>query len=66
MVKLAKGSFADLDKEDALVARPISYWSFPGQHLCLKNLKSSISEQAKILAEAGAEPLILEMMVDID
>ena len=65
-IKLAKASCADLENENALVAGAISYWSFTGQHPSLTNLKSNISEQAIILAEAGADLLILEMMVDID
>lgn len=65
-VKLAKESCADLGQEDALVAGGISYWSFTGKHPNLDLLKSNISEQANILADAGADLLMLEMMVDID
>ena len=65
-VRLAKACCADLEKEDALVAGGISYWSFTENHPTLNLLKSNITEQAKILADAGADLLILEMMVDID
>ena len=65
-VALAKMSCADLEKEDVLVAGGISYWSFTEKHPSLNVLKSNISEQAKILADAGADLLMLEMMVDID
>ena len=49
-----------------MVAGGISYWSFTENHPTLNLLKSNITEQAKILADAGADLLILEMMVDID
>lgn len=65
-VKLAKAACSELGKEDVLVAGGISYWSFTGNHPSLFQLKSNISEQAQILADTGAELLMLEMMVDID
>lgn len=65
-VKLAKAACSELGKEDVLVAGGISYWSFTGNHPSLFQLKSNISEQAQILADSGAELLMLEMMVDID
>ena len=66
-VHLAREACFDLNKQDdVLVAGGISYWSFTGNHPCLKKLKTNIAEQALILENAGADILILEMMVDID
>ena len=65
-VKIAKSACSEMGKENVLVAGGISYWSFTGKHPDLKQLKSNISEQAHILTDAGADLLVLEMMVDID
>ena len=64
-IKVAKSACLELGKENVLVAIGISYWSFTGNHPD-PQLKSNISEQAHILADAGADLLVLEMMVDID
>ena len=65
-IKVAKASCSEMGKENVLVAGGISYWSFTGKHPDLGQLKTNISEQAHILRDAGADLLILEMMVDID
>ena len=65
-IKIAKSACLEMGKENALVAGGISYWSFTGNHPDLRQLKLNISEQAHIMADAGADLLILEMMVDID
>jgi len=65
-IKIAKSACSEMGKENVLVAGGISYWSFTGKNPDLKKLKSNISEQAHIMTDAGADLLILEMMVDID
>lgn len=48
-----------------VVAGGISNWSFSGNRPSLDQLQANTVEQARIMAEAGAEMLILEMMVDL-
>ncbi len=49
-----------------VVAGGISYWSFADRHPPLDVLAEGTREQAAIMRDAGAEMLMLEMMVDID
>ena len=65
-VKLARAARSELGKKNILVAGGISYWSFTGKRPNLEQLRLNISEQAHILANAGAELIMLEMMVDIE
>jgi homocysteine S-methyltransferase len=51
---------------DVLVAGGISYWSWIGNWPAAEDLRASTAEQAGIIADAGADLLILEMMVDLD
>lgn len=53
-------------KAKALVAGGISYWSWSGNHPTLTELKAATERQVEIIAGAGAELLLLEMMIDID
>ena len=53
-------------KPDVLVAGGISYWSWSRNPPSLKALKDETARQAAIMAAAGADLLMLEMMVDID
>ena len=53
-------------KPDVLVAAGISYWSFIDRHPALHLLEKNITEQVFIMKEAGADLVMLEMMVDID
>lgn len=52
--------------DDVLVAGGMSYWSWSGNKPPIATLHNSAREQANILANAGADFLMLEMMVDID
>ena len=65
-IKIAKSACSEMGKKNVLVAGGISYWSFTGNHPDLRQLKSNITEQVHILTDAGADLLVLEMMVDID
>ena len=48
------------------VAGGISYWTWTGKKPSLANLKSTVTTQAQIMAESGADLLMLEMMIDIE
>lgn len=51
---------------DVLVAGGISYWSWTGKHPSLEALRASVTKQASVMADASADLLMLEMMIDID
>jgi S-methylmethionine-dependent homocysteine/selenocysteine methylase len=65
-VELAIEARENRNNPDALVAGGISYWSWTGNHPALDDLKAAAFRQAAIMAEAGADLLMLEMMIDID
>jgi S-methylmethionine-dependent homocysteine/selenocysteine methylase len=65
-VELACEARRALQKPEVLVAGGISYWSFINKYPSLNILAHDIAEQAAIMADAGADLLMLEMMVDID
>lgn len=54
------------ERADVLVAGGVSYWSFTGNHPSLDVLHKDVAKQSMIMKEAGADLLLLEMMVDID
>lgn len=51
---------------ETVVAAGISNWTFTGEHPPLDVLRDNAAEQSSVHAAAGAELLILEMMVDIN
>jgi len=53
-------------RPDVLVAAGISHWSFTDENPPLDELERDAAAQLRILADAGAELVILEMMVDVD
>ncbi|MEM7800968.1 MAG: homocysteine S-methyltransferase family protein [Chloroflexota bacterium] len=63
-VTLAQAARAKLNKPDVLVAGGISHWSW-GVEPTLEQLRQNISEQAAIMADAGADLIMLEMMSDL-
>lgn len=65
-VKLCIEARNKLAKNDVLVAGGISYWPWADEIKNLCELSDSIVEQASIMATAGADLLMLEMMVDIE
>jgi homocysteine S-methyltransferase len=65
-IELAIEARERLQEPDVLVAGGISYWSWTGRHPSLHDLRGSIEEQAAIMVKAGADLLMLEMMIDID
>ena len=65
-VELAIEARDNAKRPDALVAGGISYWSWSGNHPGLKDLETVTKRQVEIIAAAGADLFILEMMIDID
>ena len=65
-VRIAIEARSELNADEVLVAGGISYWSFTGRDPSLSRLKVNIYEQAYLLADSGADLLILEMMKDIE
>jgi homocysteine S-methyltransferase len=65
-VELAIEARDRMHSPNVLVAGGISYWSWAGNWHLPMELKNSTEEQASIMAKAGADLLMLEMMVDID
>ena len=65
-VELALDAREHSANPDIIVAGGISYWSWTGNKPTLNVLNDSITEQAQIMKEAGADLLMLEMMIDID
>lgn len=65
-VELAIEARQNAGADEVLVAGGISYWSWSGNHPPLAELGASVAEQAGIMRAAGADMLMLEMMVDID
>ncbi len=65
-VELAIEARNNVDKPDALVAGGISCWSWSGKHPSLQELKPATERQVEIIAGAGADLFLLEMMIDID
>ena len=64
-VELAAEARTLMNKPDVLVAGGMSCWSFTGNPPSLEVLLKEASEQAAVMADAGADLLMLEMMVDI-
>lgn len=65
-VELAVEARAEAGAEAALVAAGLSHWSFSGRQPSLADLEAAATRQAEIMAEAGADLFMLEMMIDID
>lgn len=65
-ITLATEARYDMGANDFLVAGGISHWSWSGIHPNLDELRDNAAEQAAIMADAGADLIILEMMSNID
>ena len=65
-VELAIEARDNLGARDVLVVGGITHWSFTDQVPPLDQLKANTKEQALIMAQAGADLIILEMMADIE
>ncbi len=64
-IELAAEARERTDAPDVLVAGGISYWAWDGNWVTPAELSVSAGEQAAIMADAGADLIMLEMMVDI-
>ena len=51
---------------DSCVAGGISYWSFIDDYPSLDEIRDGVAGQAKVMAAAGADFIVLEMMIDHD
>jgi homocysteine S-methyltransferase len=65
-VELAREARDRMAAPDVLVSGGISYWSFTENWPEPEDLRGNAEEQAAVMAKAGADLLMLEMMVDID
>lgn len=65
-VELAAEARARAGVDSVLVAGGISYWAWTGPWVEPAELAVSAGEQAAIMADAGADLIMLEMMVDIE
>lgn len=65
-VELAIEARTNMDTPHVLVAGGIAYLSFSGRTPPHEVLRSNLEEEATIMAKAGADLIMLEMMVDID
>ena len=64
-VELVLEARAHADAADVVAAAGVSNWSFSEERPDLATLRDDTARQAAIFADAGAELLILEMMVDL-
>jgi S-methylmethionine-dependent homocysteine/selenocysteine methylase len=65
-VELAQEARTNMHTPNVLVAGGITHWSHTGPPPPPQVLRANIEEQAAIMAEAGADLIMLEMMVDIE
>ena len=64
-VELALAARTEAGAEGAVVAGSISNWTWVGEHPDEETLRRNSAEQAAVLRDAGAELVVLEMMIDI-
>ncbi|MGH1481552.1 MAG: homocysteine S-methyltransferase family protein [Geminicoccales bacterium] len=64
-VELACEARDVVGQQDVLVAGGMSHWSFSGRLPSLDDLRDGASEQAMIMKKAGADLLMLEMMIEV-
>ena len=65
-VELAIEARSNMNQPHVLVAGGITNWTFTKKHPSLEQLKINMADEAHIMAEAGADLLMLEMMIDIE
>ncbi len=65
-VELALEARENAGAPHVLVAGGITHWSFTDRHPPLHQLQANIEEQAAIMADTGADLIMLEMMTDIE
>jgi len=65
-VELAREARTNMQTPNVLVAGGITHWSFTRQFPHHQQLQANTEEQAAILADAGADLIMLEMMADVE
>ena len=65
-VQIAVEAREKTNADHVCVAGGISYWTWTGKKPSLADLRSTVTTQAQIMAESGADLLMLEMMIDIE
>ena len=65
-VELAQEARTNMKTANVLVAGGITHYSFSGQNPSTHLLRANIEQQAGIMANAGADLIMLEMMTDIE
>ena len=65
-VKIAVEAREKTNSEHVCVAGGISYWTWTGKKPSLADLDRTVATQAQIMAESGADLIMLEMMIDIE
>ncbi len=65
-VQLAREARENGERPNVVVGASVSHWSFSGDNPSLDDLERGAREQMAIMADAGAELIVLEMMVSID
>lgn len=64
-VELAHEACQTMGTENVLIAGGISHWSFSGRLPSLGDLREGAAEQAAIMRDAGADLIMLEMMIEV-
>lgn len=65
-IELAREARTNMGSPNVLVAGGIAYLSFTGKTSPPEQLRANLEEQAVIMADAGADLIMLEMMADIE
>ena len=65
-IELAREARNNMGATNVLVAGGITHWSFSGRYPAPQQLMANIAEQAAIMAAAGADLIMLEMMADVE
>lgn len=65
-VELAVQARAESGQDEVVVAAGISHWDFNNNPPAFEQLRINVEDQAAIMAAAGAELIMLEMMAHID
>lgn len=65
-VELAREACTNMQTPNVLVAGGITHWSFTRQIPPHPQLQANTEEQAAIMADAGADLIMLEMMADVE
>ena len=63
-VELAVEARAEAGHDGALVAAGVSYWSWRGDMPPAEQMRNATRQQLLVMAEAGADVICLEMMID--